>query len=190
MVLALEPNMNYRWIRRDFYLESGITFPEGLLFEDAPAHFQMLLGAKIVALTSTVYYLYRVNRPGKITEEKGLRRFDVIPVLRIATKVLLRENPDPLAAAFGLRVLFRLCWGCGTMVPRSQRHAFFREAVTPFRDLPEAWLQRYFGGKIMDRAHRVLGFLIYSRMVLALFVLSLGRELRIYLLSFKDGAEL
>lgn len=177
-LLALEPNMNYRWIRRLFYIEEGLSFPEGLFFEDTPAHFRMLMRARGIALTSVVYYHYRVGRSGKITEERGLRRFDVIPVVKMALEVLREKEITPLSAAFGLRVLFRLCWGCGSFVPARFRYRFFKRAVRPFEALPSSWMLAYSEYVATDVYHRGLGFMITRQMGAVLLLCSFIRELK------------
>jgi glycosyltransferase involved in cell wall biosynthesis len=69
-LLRLEPNANTKIIRREFFVQSGIEFPEGLFFEDLPAHFSVILKAARVGLINFTGYYYRVSRPGKITEER------------------------------------------------------------------------------------------------------------------------
>ena len=189
LLLAFEPNMNYRWIRRSFYLSERISFPEGLFFEDAPAHFQMLLSAKCIALTSEVYYLYRVGRVGKITEERGQRRFDVIPVLKLSVEMLQKYPLSPSDAFGGLRVLFRLCWGCGTMVPLVRRYEFFSKAVRALDGIPSSWIRSYLDSLCIDQAHRVLGYLISQDLASVLFLVSIGHSLKVMITGLRHFFE-
>lgn len=160
-LLALEPNANYRLVRRVFYREQGILFPEGLLFEDAPVHFRMLARAQCVVLQDAVYYHYRVNRPGKITEQRSHRRFDVLRVARLAVDELKSAPADPDQGGAALRVLFRLVWGCGTMTPPDQQGRFFREACEVFGvAVPRAWIRHYRLRHRWDPRHWLLGELL------------------------------
>lgn len=159
-ILSLEPNVNYRLISRPFYQKAGLRFPEGLFFEDAAVHIRMLLQAEAIALHGEIYYRYRVNRPGKITDERSRRRFDVLTVCHLAITGLLAANAAPAQAAAALRGLFRLAWGCGVMTLTDQRHTFFMQAVGIFSGLPRQWMVAYLKRQRRDPRHALLGLLM------------------------------
>lgn len=160
-ILSFEPNVNYRLISRQFYQKAGLHFPEGLFFEDAAVHIRMVMQAQAIALHSAIYYRYRVNRPGKITEERSRRRFDVLPVCHLAIMELLSANATPSQAAAALRGLFRLAWGCGVMTLINERHTFFIQAVTVFGSgLPRQWMIAYLKRHLRDPRHALLGLLM------------------------------
>lgn len=185
LLLSLEPNANYRLIRREFYHKKSLHYPEGLVFEDAPVHFRMLLKAKRVALLNDIYYNYRVNRPGKITEEKGDRRFDVLKVVRLALSELKSIGVTAEQGARALRVLFRLIWGCGTMTLPDQRRAFFAGACTLVRDeVPRSWSACYRMQNWRNPRHLVLGELLLGDGQSLLIAISLGRRPIIPLAGF------
>ena len=141
-LLALEPNVNYRWFRREFFEHTALHFPEGRLFEDISVHFRAMLNASSVALVNAPYYLYRVNRPGKITESRTLRRFDALVTLGMAADELLSASLNGRQAAFALRGMARLAWGCGRMTPLSVRLAYFRGLTQLWSRLPKSWCLR------------------------------------------------
>ncbi len=160
-LLSLEPNANYRLISRQFYGGAALSFPEGLYFEDAAVHLRMLLRAKVIALYGGDYYQYRVNRPGKITEERSRRRFDVLQVCTLALNELKEANVTPAQGGAALRGLFRLTWGCGIMTIEGQRHEFFTQAADIFgAQVPWAWMTAYLRHHLMDLRHVVLGLLL------------------------------
>ncbi|MDP8218154.1 MAG: glycosyltransferase, partial [Candidatus Theseobacter exili] len=64
-LLELEPASWKRFYLKEFWSSAGLTFPEGLFFEDVPNHFLMLLEADRIALLNKSLINYRVNRPGK-----------------------------------------------------------------------------------------------------------------------------
>ncbi|CAK0749325.1 Glycosyltransferase 2-like domain-containing protein [Gammaproteobacteria bacterium] len=177
-VLSLEPNANYRLIRRQFLMDHRLEFPEGLLFEDPPVHFQALLKANRIGLLDIPYYWYRVNRPGKITDEKSQRRFDVLKVATRAIEDLKACNATADQGGAALRVLFRLVWWCGTMTPLDQRRTFFSEACQCFSSvIPRSWVSRYLAQNRQDLRHSVLGMLLSSGKGASILVhLSFGRQ--------------
>lgn len=162
-LLALEPNANYRWIRKSFYQAADLHFAEGRYFEDIPVHFRMLCKAQHLTLVGVPYYLYRINRPGKITEERSLRRFDAIVTLSLGIDELRSANLNPRQAGAALRVLDRLAWGCGTMTLPHQRLRYFRELVPIYREIPWTWRADFFRGSRRDPVHLLMGLLLATR---------------------------
>ncbi|MEI6415771.1 MAG: glycosyltransferase family 2 protein [Pseudomonadota bacterium] len=176
-LLALEPNANYRLIRRRFFIDQQLAFPEGLLFEDPPVHFRALVRANRIGLLDIPYYWYRVNRPGKLTDEKSQRRFDV---LKVATRAIDDLKACEVTAEQGgaaLRGLFRLVWWCGTMIQPTRRVAFFSEACQLFLSaVPRLWVDRYLAQNRQDLRHSLLGALLASGGASLLVNLSLGKK--------------
>lgn len=177
-ILSLEPNVNYRLISRQFYRKAALGFPEGLFFEDAAVHLRMLLQAQTVVMSGDIYYRYRVNRPGKITEERSRRRFDVLPVCSQALGELREANASPAQAGAALRGLFRLVWGCGGMTLADQRYAFFVEAAQVFAALPGEWMIAYLKRHRGDPKHAVLGLLMAMGAFRVLTAVSFARANR------------
>lgn len=138
-LLSLEPNINYRWFRRRFYQAAALHFPEGLLFEDLPVHFRALRSAGAIALIETPYYHYRVNRPGKITESRDVRRFDALKTLKLALDELPSASLSPAEGGYAMRSMARLGWGCGRMTPKSMRLAYFRALSELLAQIPLRW---------------------------------------------------
>jgi hypothetical protein len=157
-VFALEPGANYRLTRRGFYLENRITFPEGLLFEDSPAHFRMVGSARRIGMVDVPYYWYRVNHPGKITNEKTDRRFEILEVVRQSLATLKECGVNPEQGGAALYGLFRLAWWCGTMVRPERRRELFGKACELWAsEVPEAWGRAYLRQTASDERHFLLG---------------------------------
>jgi Glycosyltransferases involved in cell wall biogenesis len=126
-IFRLEPNANTRLIRRSFFLDNKIEFPNGLHYEDLPVHFQTLgLSDRVLLYGSTGYY-YRVNRPGKITGEKSERRFDVLKSSEIAFQNLKIANQD--AKGNYLLLTVRMIFWCGENTLNKDRNKFFIESI-------------------------------------------------------------
>jgi glycosyltransferase involved in cell wall biosynthesis len=170
----LEPNANYRLVRRKFYLGNGLNYPVGKLFEDPPVHYKMLAMSARTGLLDITYYWYRVNRPGKITAERSQRRFDILNVAREVFGTLSNMNVTPDEGGAIIYGLTRIVWWCGTMTLPEQRRNYFEEACSTFRDYaPIAWVNR-------------VGFLHFPDQILHLVLAALmrGEVNRLVRLSF------
>ncbi|RVT97534.1 glycosyltransferase family 2 protein [Rhodovarius crocodyli] len=139
-LMRLEPNANPRVMRRSFFEGKGLDFPEGRLFEDMPAHVRALLATQRIGLRGEVGYLYRVNRPGKITDERSARRMDALVTCRMAMQAARDARiEDPAGAELALALLRMLFW-CGQNITAGHRRHFFTEAAALFAAMPAGWL--------------------------------------------------
>jgi glycosyltransferase involved in cell wall biosynthesis len=158
----LEPNANYRLIRRDLFSRFDFTYPVGRLFEDPPVHYKMLASAARVGLVAVPYYWYRVNRPGKITAERSLRRFDILEVARTTFAELSRTGLTPEAGGAIVYGLSRIIWWCGAMTLPEHRHDYFQKACKLFADsAPAAWVTHFGRCRFPDQIqHLVVSSLV------------------------------
>ncbi len=158
-LFLLEPNANYRLVRRDFFIRNGLHYPVGKLFEDPPVHYKMLAMSARTGLLDVTYYWYRVNRPGKITAERSQRRFDILDVAREVFDTLGNMHVTPEEGAAILYGLTRIVWWCGTMTLPKQRSDYFEQACTTFKGYaPVAWVNRFGLLRFPDEIlHLVLG---------------------------------
>jgi len=69
-------------IRTDFLRQHGFTFPQGLVFEDMPFHWNVIRSAGQILLTDDVLYYYR-QRPGSTMTSRGRHHFDIIAIYDI-----------------------------------------------------------------------------------------------------------
>ena len=157
----LEPNANYRLMKRSFYLGEGFIYPEGRLFEDPPVHYEMLAKSRRVGLLNVPYYGYRVNRPGKITEERSHRRFDILAVADETFRKLEQLEISEDAGGVIVYGMTRIIWWCGTMTLPEDRTRFFEEAIARFDRVNPAWIRVFRGLPFPDEIlHLVMGALI------------------------------
>jgi glycosyltransferase involved in cell wall biosynthesis len=143
-LLRLEPNANCRVIRRDFWDKHGLAFEQGMLFEDLPVHVRSMCLPTRVGLLGRVGYFYRVNRAGKITDQKSSSRFDMIRSATIAlaaTKSWYGMND--IMGAHLTNMLVRMLYWCGANTFSGQRARYFREACLLFSNVPEAWILKH-----------------------------------------------
>lgn len=130
-IFRLEPNANTRLISRSFFLENKIKFPSGLYYEDLPVHLQTLSLCDRVLLYGGTGYYYRISRPGKITDEKSERRFDVLKSADLALQMLKFVDQD--AKGNFLLLTMRMVFWCGENTLIKDRDKFFLDSVDLFR---------------------------------------------------------
>lgn len=179
-VFSLEPNVNYRWIRRSFYLENQLYFPEGLFFEDVAVHIRMIARARRIALLAPCYYRYRIFRPGKITEERGQRRFDALKTLRMALDEMHMANLVIPQAVAALRVIDRIAWGCGTMTLPRQRWRYFWDLKGVLSQIPWRWRLAFLKSSVNNPRQFLMGCLLAPRSAGILTVVSIFRDLWVF----------
>lgn len=86
-------------IRREFWLENGISYPEGLTFEDVPMTFAAYYYARRVVMLDEIIYYWRV-RDGEtrsITQQKNLQTVnDRLNALRIVNRFCIDNNVEDI----------------------------------------------------------------------------------------------
>jgi hypothetical protein len=121
----LEPNANTRLIKRSFIEKEKLSFPLGLdFFEDFTFHVAELASAKIFMFDKTGYY-YRVNRAGKLTEQKSSKRFDMLKSVDLAFKEASSRNVNQLGWAYIICIACRVMYWCGQNTLVKDRKRFF-----------------------------------------------------------------
>ena len=124
-VFRLEPNANTRLIKRSFIESEKLSFPLGLdFFEDFTFHVAELASAKIFLFDKTGYY-YRVNRAGKLTEQKSSKRFDMLKSAELAFKEASSRNVDQLGLVYIVCIACRVMYWCGQNTLVKDRKRFF-----------------------------------------------------------------
>jgi glycosyltransferase involved in cell wall biosynthesis len=142
-LLMLEPNANTRLIRRMYLLDNELFFPVGLVFEDYPIHVKAILRTEKIGLLGSKLYMYRTNRPGKITEEKSTRRFDSLQIFDQTVNVSSNETISPEQGMHILYSLIRLTYWCGTETVLSDRMTFFSQLSHKLSSIPSDWIDAF-----------------------------------------------
>lgn len=68
-----------RLYRTSFLRNNGIRFPEGLIFEDFPFHWKVMLLARRLSVVPEFLYHYRY-RPNSISLQRSAKLMDIVPV--------------------------------------------------------------------------------------------------------------
>ena len=87
-------------IRTNFLREHGFVFPEGLVFEDMPFHWNIIRAADNILYTNDILYYHR-QRPGSTMASRGKHHFDIIAVFD-----LIKENLEKSGCYEDCRPLF------------------------------------------------------------------------------------
>ena len=133
-ILMMEPNANTRIIKKEFLIKNNISFPSNLFFEDVPVHFISYIKASKILLFNSTGYFYRVGRPGKITDSKSSKRFDVLDSVKLATDFSKKRS---LTLAQKSSLLFYSCrviFWCGSNTLNIEKVKFFKEACKLFQN--------------------------------------------------------
>jgi CDP-glycerol glycerophosphotransferase len=89
--------------RRDFLVEQGMQFPEGMLYEDLPFTAQALLAAQRIAVIPDLVYVWNGRREAvdpSITIRRDLKSWqDRIEANRLIDKVFAHVGADPVVRA-------------------------------------------------------------------------------------------
>jgi len=142
-ILMLEPNANTRIVRRSLIDSRGLLYPEGLHFEDLPVHLRTLLCTENIGLLGARHYMYRINRPGKITDQKSEIRFDILHIFDQTMQLAEEFEVPPIQGVNILFSLLRITYWCGTQTCLSDRYRFFSELGKRFSTIPGEWVERF-----------------------------------------------
>jgi hypothetical protein len=87
--------------------------------------------------------MYRTNRPGKITDEKSIRRFDSLQIFDQTLKASSDQTISPEQGMSILYHLIRLTYWCGTETVLSDRMKFFSQLSHKFSSIPNDWIDMF-----------------------------------------------
>jgi CDP-glycerol glycerophosphotransferase len=145
--------------RRQFWDRAGLSWPEGVRYEDQPTSTLAFLRASRIAVTSTVVYHWRLRSDGSsITQGRG--RLDDLQD-RWATKQMTRESvrregTPGLETVLVDRVLPADLWRYFELIPEAD-DAWWDLLVQGVRDL---WGERSLTHSVLPPVHRLTGWLV------------------------------
>lgn len=131
-LFSLEPNTNNRIINRAFFDRYIGEFPKGIHFEDVMPHVIALANSDKIGLLNSIGYFYRINRDGKITEQKSEKRFDILKTVKevMQQEEVIKLNDYQTYCVMSLLVKMVYWCGCNTLL--KDRYRFFLEATELF----------------------------------------------------------
>jgi glycosyltransferase involved in cell wall biosynthesis len=108
----LEPSSPKRVFSRNFIKKIRLHYPEGVIYEDVPAHFHIGLSTQHIAISRRIGFICRVAKRGSLTQDNSSRRLDVVAVHEQALECLKHHQAlDYVYVAF-IHSLVRMGWWC------------------------------------------------------------------------------
>ena len=137
-LFRLEPNANTRIFKREFFESKKLYFPAGIHFEDLSTHIESIAAAKSILCINRTGYYYRVDRPGKITDQKSEKRFDILKAAAISLDKIKESSMSIEGKAWALLLLSRMIYWCGENTLNKDRLRFFKDACALISQRVEA----------------------------------------------------
>jgi glycosyltransferase involved in cell wall biosynthesis len=142
-VFRLDTSACRRLYSTELLRRTNFSFAPGILFEDVPAHFELLLDAQRVSLVDRALYNYRINHPGRITDRRDETLLTVFDALDRSAGALRRRRAA--AAVWGSLVWLQswvVRWLASRIEPIHQA-SFARRAVSFGRSLPRTGVAEF-----------------------------------------------
>jgi CDP-glycerol glycerophosphotransferase len=120
-------------IRREFLVDLGMPFPNGI-HEDVPLTCAMLLGAQRIAALARVCYRYRRARPGAFMAGRSSGQTRILESYERVFALAAAADPAP-APQVQAALFDRAIWHYTTvlpLVPRTERRRYFRRMHEDF----------------------------------------------------------
>lgn len=92
--------------KSEFIKELGVSFPEGLDFDDNPFFYKTYLNAGRVSLVRDYLYFYRINRSGSFITTGNKRYFDIVKMYDLVENIIQETGNEEayMAKFFNVRV--------------------------------------------------------------------------------------
>ena len=94
-LFQMDASVCKRLYRKDYIQRIGYRFSERLLFEDIPAHYEMLCQSSQVLLLDRAFYNYRQGHPARRTDRSDRHLLHTVEVLFRIVKILQRFRAGP-----------------------------------------------------------------------------------------------
>jgi hypothetical protein len=127
-LFQLEPSTCTKIFHTAFLRQTGISFPEGRVFEDYIHHFKTLKAAGEVVVCNLPLVNVRIGRQGQLTESRGLSRFDLLAVMNQELPAVLEGLPEHVRQSIATALLKPLRW-CGEMVGSDLQEQYVNETL-------------------------------------------------------------
>jgi glycosyltransferase involved in cell wall biosynthesis len=145
--------------RRDFWEHQGLSWPEGVRYEDQPTTTEAFLRANRIAVTPQVVYHWRIRSEGtSITQQRA-----TVPDLadrwttkRMTLASVRHHGSEPLTTALLERILPADLWRYFELVPEADDE-WWRLLVAGVREL---WEGHSLTRSVLPPVHRLTGWLV------------------------------
>lgn len=177
LLFMLEPSAPVRLVKRSFFFGNNFVFPSGLQFEDFPVHVRQMALANAVLLLNSTGYFYRLNRPGKITDQRSLKRFDILKSIEMAFN--FTESIGNEGLVYVAAMACRMTYWCGAHTLNKDRKAFFTQACALLKKIvPQTVWDSYCSANFDNKERLIMGAFA-SNAINLLVEKSAGRRARL-----------
>jgi glycosyltransferase involved in cell wall biosynthesis len=134
-ILLFQPSVWRKLYRTDFLRKNKLAFPENLIFEDMPFHFQTLKMAEWISFIKEPLYSYNDSRVSSLTNEKGQRLFDLFPIFEKIHHISESEYEGDYRLYFYLFEFRTLKWA-GQQMPISLEKEYYKKMKKELHRFP------------------------------------------------------
>jgi glycosyltransferase involved in cell wall biosynthesis len=114
LYFLLEPNIVRRVFSKKFTDRINLKFPEGLIYEDSPVHFETGLASRNIVVSQQSGFYYRVANRNSLTKDNSRRRLEIIVISTQLLEILKKYKArDDVYVAY-VHWLVRMGWWCHT----------------------------------------------------------------------------
>ncbi len=153
--------------KSSFLREVGLSFPEGLCWEDVPPHFLLMSAATEAAyVPGDGFYYYRINAPrkGQITTGTGKSRLDMGPILEEVKALSKKMRWDKERKRYCVDFLIDYCMWSLRLTRDSYRKAMVQILHAYFKSYSFAFLCYYWRHSPVPRKHKLAFALLRGRL--------------------------
>ncbi|MDR1497567.1 MAG: glycosyltransferase family 2 protein [Puniceicoccales bacterium] len=112
LYFLLEPNTVRRVYSKNFADRISLNFPEGLIYEDTPIHFEVGLASRNIVVSQRLGFYYRVANRNSITQDNGRRRLDIISIFKQTLEILEKYKARDFVYTAYVHTIVRMGWWC------------------------------------------------------------------------------
>lgn len=121
--------------KSEFIKELGVTFPEGLDFDDNPFFYETYLNANRVSLVRDYLYFYRINRSGSFITTGNERYFDIVEMYNLVEKIIRKTGNQETYTIYFANVRVENIIAFYNKVDETYRKKFFEIIKTNFQNM-------------------------------------------------------
>ena len=141
--ISLEPCMVRRVFRKSFIDRISMTFPEGVLYEDAPAHILCGISTSSIALSNHLSFTYRVGRASALTKDNSVKRYDIVKSFSVALSHLNNYQVDRAIGLPFMILFMRMVSWCYDSIENSKKSGLFDLLNDFIKQIPDEWRDDY-----------------------------------------------
>lgn len=142
-LFRIEPSAVIRLFSRQFFMNTIQIFPENRHYEDVVPHAMAMAMAQRIGILNEFVLLYRIDRPGQITSQKGATRLDILKSVDEIAKSNYINHLSDSAGACLCGLIARITHWTGSECPKLYKEQFVDSFLLNITDIPSHWWNYY-----------------------------------------------